>query len=112
MGRYASIPVTLLEYLERLARRAVVISSYCDFFGSAAFQAFCAELLGPDILRSLLLAVNHSAKHSVALGLSISAMLLHQPRNAAVDTSQLLLSHNKDKHGAAPLVLLLFLVGK
>ena len=32
--RYASIPITLLEYLERLARRAVAISSYCVFFSA------------------------------------------------------------------------------
>ena len=103
VGRYTSIPVTLLEYLERLARRVVAISSYCDFFSSAAFQALCAEHVDPDVLRSLLLAVNRSAKHSMALGLSISAMLLHQCHNAALDTSQLLLSHNKDNLRAAPL---------
>ena len=103
VGRYASIPVTLLEYLERLARRAVAISSYCDFFGSAAFQALCSENVDPDVLRILLLAVKHSAKHSMALGLSISAMLLHQHRNAALDTSHLLLSHNKNNLRAAPL---------
>ena len=43
VGRYASIPVTLLEYLERLAWRTVAINLHYDFFGSAAFQALCAE---------------------------------------------------------------------
>ena len=32
VGRFASLPVAHLEYLERLARRAVAISSHCDFF--------------------------------------------------------------------------------
>ena len=63
VGRFASLPVAQLEYLEQLARRAVAISSHCDFFGSAAFQALCAEHVDPDVLRSLLLAVNRSAKH-------------------------------------------------
>ena len=66
------------------------------FFASAAFQALCAEHVDPDVLRSLLLAVNLSAKHIMALGLSVSAVLLHQRRNAALNTSNLLLSHNKD----------------
>ena len=39
----------------------------------------------------------------MALGLSISAVLLHQRRNAALNTSNLLLSHNKDSLRAAPL---------
>ena len=73
------------------------------FFGSAAFQALCAEHVDPDVLRSLLLAVNRSAKHIMALGLSMSAVLLHQRRNAALNTSNLLLSHNKDSLRAAPL---------
>ena len=103
VGRFASLPVAHLEYLERLARRAVAISSHCDFFGSAAFQALCAEHVDPDVLRSLLLAVNRSAKHIMALGLSMSAVLLHQRRNAALNTSNLLLSHNKDSLRAAPL---------
>ena len=103
VGRFTSISVILLEYLERLARRAVAISSDCDIFGSAAFQALCAAQVDPDVLRSLLLAVNRSAKHSMAIGLSISAMLLHQRHNAALDTSKLLLSHNKDNLRAAPL---------
>ena len=112
VGRFASIPVTLLEYLERLAKRGVAISSYCDFFGSAAFQALCAEHVDPDVLRCLLLAVNCSTKHSMALGLLISAMLLHHRHNAALDTSQLLLSHNKDNLRADSLNSSLFLVGK
>ena len=104
VGRFASLPVAHLEYLERLARRAVAISSHCDFFvGSAAFQALCAEHVDPDVLRSLLLAVNRSAKHIMALGLSVSAVLLHQRCNAALNTSNLLLSHNKDNLRAAPL---------
>ena len=103
VGRFASLPVAHLEYLERLARRAVAISSHCDFFGSAAFQALSAEHVDPDVLRSLLLAVNRSAKHIMALGLSMSAVLLHQRRNAALNTSNLLLSHNKDSLRAAPL---------
>ena len=73
------------------------------FFGSAAFQALCAEHVDPDVLRSLLLAVNRSAKHIMALGLSMSAVLLHQRRNAALNTSNLLLSRNKDSIRAAPL---------
>ena len=73
------------------------------FFGSAAFQALCAEHVDPDVLCSLLLAVNRSAKHIMALGLSVSAVLLHQRRNAALNTSNLLLSHNKDDLRAAPL---------
>ena len=32
VGRFASLPVAHLEYLERLARRAVAISSHCDLF--------------------------------------------------------------------------------
>ena len=72
-------------------------------FGSAAFQALCAEHVDPDVLRSLLLAVNRSAKHIMALGLSVSAVLLHQRCNAALNTSNLLLSHNKDNLRAAPL---------
>ena len=32
VGRFASLPVAHLEYLEQLARRAVAISSHCDFF--------------------------------------------------------------------------------
>ena len=103
VGRFASLPVAHLEYLERLARRAVAISSHCDFFGLAAFQALCAEHVDPDVLRSLLLAVNRSAKHIMALGISMSAVLLHQRRNAALNTSNLLLSHNKDSLRAAPL---------
>ena len=107
MGRFASLPVAHLEYLERLARRAVAISSLCEvhfvIFGSAAFQALCAEHVDPDVLRSLLLAVNRSAKHIMALGLSVSAVLLHQRCNAALNTSNLLLSHNKDNLRAAPL---------
>ena len=79
----------------------MAISSHCDFFGSAAFQALCAEHVDPDVLRSLLLAVNHSAKHIMTLGLSMSAVLLHQRCNAPLNTSSLLLSHNKDR--AAPL---------
>ena len=81
----------------------MAISSHCDFFGSAAFQALCAEHVDPDVLHSLLLAVNRSAKHIMALGLSMSAVLLHQCRNAALNTSNLLLSHNKDSLRAAPL---------
>ena len=82
----------------------MAISSHCDFFfGSAAFQALCAEHVDPDVLRSLLLAVNRSAKHIMALGLSVSAVLLHQRLNAALNTSNLLLSHNKDNLRAAPL---------
>ena len=108
VGRFASLPVAQLEYLERLAKRVVAISSHCDFFGSAAFQALCAEHVDPDVLRSLLLAVNHSAKHIMALGLSMSALLLHQRRNAALNTSSLLLSHNKDILTAAPLDSSLF----
>ena len=78
------------------------------FFGSAAFQALCAEHVDPDVLRSLLLAVNRSAKHIMALGLSVSAVLLHQHCNAALNTSNLLLSHNKDNIRAAPEFFLSF----
>ena len=103
VGRFASLAVAQSTW------SAVATSSHCDFFfGSAAFQALCTEHVDPDVLRSLLLAVNRSAKHIMALGLSMSAVLLHQRRNAALNTSSLLLSHNKDSLRAAPLNSSLF----
>ena len=46
VGRYASIPVTLLEYLERLARRVVAISSYCDFFQRSCISGSLCRTCG------------------------------------------------------------------
>ena len=102
-GKSASVKVSTLETLERLARRVVNTASHCDYFTAAAFRAGQTDQVDPDQCKRLLLAVSRSAKHNMALGVALSAILMHQRRNSALNSSNLLFPHNKGLLRAAPL---------
>ena len=83
--------------------QAVTVASHCDLFLAATDSALDQENFNVASLKNLLLAASRTARHSCALGVTISANTLHWRRNAALSTSRILLPSSKDSLRAAPL---------
>ena len=86
-----------------MARPVVKASSHFDLFTAAALKDSESDQRDLDKFRCLLLAVLCSAKHKMALGVDLSAILMHQRRNATLDASNLQFNHNEGLLRAAPL---------
>ena len=102
-GSNVVVPVKVLEALEAKMRSLVTMASHADLFSAASFQLLSEPELSPLALQRLLQAVSRTSRHSLALLLASASDICQLRRDAALDTTTILLEHSKAKLRAAPL---------
>ena len=98
-----SIPVRNIETWEKRARKLIAINSHEDLFPSAAYLCLQQQTMSVQALSRLLEAVAKSIKHTTAMSMILAMKIFQARRDAALDTSKLLLENSSYELCNAPI---------